>query len=120
MFALGTIDYLNTQPIERGAAERLPGVEVVRGVPTAINRALKLAGITQSTPNAAGGTIDRDPAGRPTGVLKEGAQDSVHHVIPATTVAEELNGILASLDEMHREGMTGVKDPAISPTQWEA
>jgi chorismate dehydratase len=40
MLALGTIDYLNTQPIERGATERLPGVEVVRGVPTAINRAL--------------------------------------------------------------------------------
>src|SRR5262245_2392399 len=40
MFALGTIDYLNTQPIERGAAERLPGVEVTRGVPTAVNRVL--------------------------------------------------------------------------------
>lgn len=40
MVALGTIDYLNTQPIERGLSERLSGVEVVRGVPTAINRAL--------------------------------------------------------------------------------
>jgi chorismate dehydratase len=40
MLALGTIDYLNTQPIECGIAEQLPGVEIVRGVPTAINRAL--------------------------------------------------------------------------------
>jgi chorismate dehydratase len=40
MLSIGTIDYLNTQPIERGIAERLPDVEVVRGVPTAINRAL--------------------------------------------------------------------------------
>ena len=40
MLSLGTIDYLNTQPIECGIAERLPGVEIVRGVPTAINRAL--------------------------------------------------------------------------------
>lgn len=40
MLALGTIDYLNTQPIECGIAERLPGIEIFRGVPTAINRAL--------------------------------------------------------------------------------
>jgi len=84
------------------------------------SQALKLAGITASTPNTPGGTIDRDASGRPTGVLKEGAQDALHKVIPATTVAQERDGILASLDEMHREGMTGVKDPAITPTQWEA
>jgi len=40
MLTLGTIDYLNTQPIECGVAGRLPGVELLRGVPTAINRAL--------------------------------------------------------------------------------
>jgi predicted amidohydrolase YtcJ len=84
------------------------------------SQALKLAGITASTPNSAAGTIDRDATGKPTGVLKEGAQDALHRVIPPTTVAEEMKGILASLDEMHREGMTGVKDPAISPTQWQA
>lgn len=87
---------------------------------TANSQALKLAGVNDSTPDSAAGTIDRDAAGHPTGVLKEGAQDAVNHVIPATTVAEETNGILASIDEMHREGMTGVKDPAITPTQWEA
>lgn len=84
------------------------------------SQALKLAGINESSPNVAGGTIDRDASGKPTGVLKEGAQDVLHRVIPATTVAEEKNGILASIEEMHREGMTGVKDPAISPTQWDA
>lgn len=40
MLALGTIDYLNTQPIERGLAALLPDVAMLRGVPTAINRAL--------------------------------------------------------------------------------
>jgi len=40
MLALGTIDYLNTQPIECGIAERLPDITILRGVPTAINRAL--------------------------------------------------------------------------------
>lgn len=38
--SLGTIDYLNTQPVEYGIAQRLPGVRVVRDVPTGINQAL--------------------------------------------------------------------------------
>jgi predicted amidohydrolase YtcJ len=84
------------------------------------SQALKLAGVSESTPDTAGGTIDRDPAGRPTGVLKEGAQAAVKSVIPPNTVTEEMHGILASIDEMHREGMTGVKDPAVNPVQWEA
>jgi chorismate dehydratase len=40
MLTLGTIDYLNTQPIEQAIRTHLPGVEVIRGVPTAINSAL--------------------------------------------------------------------------------
>jgi chorismate dehydratase len=52
MLALGTIDYLNTQPIECGVANHLPGVHVVRGVPTAINRAL-LAGQVAAGPISA-------------------------------------------------------------------
>jgi len=84
------------------------------------SQALKLAGINAKTPNVAGGTIDRDSSGRPTGVLKEGAQSALDNVIPPSTVAQERNGILASIEEMHREGMTGVKDPNISPTEWEA
>ena len=83
-------------------------------------QALKLAGITGQTQDAAGGTIDRDAAGHPTGVLKEGAQDLLRKLIPPTTQAQEMAGILASIEEMHREGMTGVKDPAISPLQWQA
>ena len=46
--------------------------------------ALKLAHITASTPDPPPGTIDRDPQGRPTGVLKEAAKDLVvgEHSIP--------------------------------------
>lgn len=84
------------------------------------SRALKLAGIAANTVAAPGGTIDRDAAGTPTGVLKEGAQSLVTDHIPAATPAQLRNGILASLDEMAREGMTGVKDPAISAADWDA
>ncbi|NJP05234.1 MAG: menaquinone biosynthesis protein [Chloroflexaceae bacterium] len=37
---LGTIDYLNTQPVEYYLDRYLPGIQRVRDVPTAINRAL--------------------------------------------------------------------------------
>lgn len=37
------------------------------------SKALELAGINASTPNPAGGTIDRDEHGEPTGVLRESA-----------------------------------------------
>jgi chorismate dehydratase len=42
MFTIGLIDYLNTQPFQATLAERLRGaaVDFVRGVPTALNRAL--------------------------------------------------------------------------------
>lgn len=84
------------------------------------SRALKAAGITSATEAAAGGTIDRSPGGEPTGVLKEGAQSLVTEHIPAPTPEQLRMGILASLAEMGREGMTGVKDPAISPADWDA
>lgn len=84
------------------------------------SQALKLAGIDKSTPDSAGGTIDRDGGGNPTGVLKEGAQERVEHLIPPTTVEQDRKGILESIAEMNREGMTGVKDPAILTTDWKA
>lgn len=40
MLTLGTIDYLNTQPIEYHLSSYLPDVQRERGVPTAINQAL--------------------------------------------------------------------------------
>lgn len=82
--------------------------------------ALKLGGIDASTANPTAGTIDRDAAGQPTGVLKEGAQDKVLSVLPAATGEEWQKGIAAALELMHREGMTGVKDPDISAPMWDA
>jgi predicted amidohydrolase YtcJ len=82
------------------------------------HQALAMAGITDATPDPPAGTIDRDPVGRPTGVLKESARDPIQTLIPAPSVTELVDGILASIDAMHREGMTGVKDPDIGADQW--
>jgi hypothetical protein len=45
--------------------------------------ALKLAGITSSTPSPAGGEIIKDASGRPTGVLVDGAQDLMERALAA-------------------------------------
>ena len=82
--------------------------------------AMRLAGVDASTKDPPAGTIDRDASGAPSGVFKEYAETLVTHLIPATTVEEDRNGILASLALMHREGMTAVKDPDITATDWDA
>jgi hypothetical protein len=66
------------------------------------------------------GTIDRDPQGVPTGVLKESAMDAVLALIPPPTPEQWRNGILRMVDTLHREGMTAVKDPDIQPPIWDA
>ena len=82
--------------------------------------ALRLAKITATTPAPPAGTIDRDAAGQPTGVLKEAAKDAVLALIPPPTPEQQRAGILKSIDNLHREGMTAVKDPAISQPIWDA
>ena len=82
--------------------------------------ALKLAKISAASKDPPAGTIDRDARGAPTGVLKESAQDAVVALIPPPTAQQQRNGILRSIDDMHREGMTAVKDPAIGQPVWDA
>ena len=82
--------------------------------------ALRLAKISAATQNPPAGTIDRDARGVPTGVLKESAQDAVLDLIPPPTAEQQRSGILKSIDELHREGITAVKDPSIGQPVWDA
>jgi predicted amidohydrolase YtcJ len=82
--------------------------------------AMKLAHITVATRDPVAGTIDRDLGGVPTGVLKEAAKDAVVALIPPPTAEQRRAGILKSIDTLHREGMTAVKDPLIDAPTWAA
>lgn len=72
--------------------------------------ALKLAGITDSTANPDGGEIQRDAAGRATGILLEEASSLVSNVVPQATAGE----VAAAMEEAQklawRCGLTGVHD----------
>ncbi len=76
-------------------------------------RALKLAGITRSTPDPAGGKIMRDANGNATGVLVDAAQDLVNKVLPKQTEAEARTTLDRSLAEIARVGLTSVHDAGI-------
>jgi predicted amidohydrolase YtcJ len=82
--------------------------------------ALRLGRIGANTPNPTAGTIDRDAKGMPTGVLKEAAMDAVLALVPPPTPEEQRKGILKSIDTLHREGITAVKDPDIARPVWDA
>lgn len=73
------------------------------------SEALRRAKITAATPDPADGTIGRDGAGEPTGMLFEaGAMDRVNDVIEPVdddTLLAELRRILA---EMRARGLTGI------------
>lgn len=72
--------------------------------------AMRRAGITADTPNPAGGEIERDAQGQPTGILNEAA---VALVADATTHAPET--LADAVDYLVRyfnaQGITGFKEP---------
>jgi predicted amidohydrolase YtcJ len=83
--------------------------------------ALKLAHINAGTADPTAGTIDRDPHGNPTGVLKEeSAMEPVTSLVPPTTPEQMRQGILYIQQVLHSEGMTAVKDPDIQQIHWDA
>jgi len=77
--------------------------------------ALAAAGIGAGTPDPPGGKILRDAAGKPSGVLVDGAVDLVARRIPAPTAAELEAGILAALGELASVGLTGAHDAGVKP-----
>ncbi len=79
--------------------------------------ALKLAGITASTPVPAGGEIVKDPkTGQPSGILKDSAMGLVEELIPAPSREEEDKALSLAMREAARLGVTSIQDV----TPWES
>lgn len=74
------------------------------------SRALQLAGITSASKDPAGGQIDRDAPGQPTGILREGAKDLVFSVIPLPSHDRRRKAIEAALQEAASFGVTSIQD----------
>ena len=81
------------------------------------SRALELAGITADTPDPAGGEIERDVHGVPTGLLRETAMGLVNAVIPPPTADEFEAAVLAAARVCLRLGITSITDPGVDLDQ---
>ncbi|MFE7190249.1 amidohydrolase [Kitasatospora sp. NPDC057541] len=73
-------------------------------------RALELAGLDRDTPDPADGRIEREPDGTPSGTLQEGATALVARLLPPTTAADRLDGLLRAQRLLHSLGVTGWQD----------
>jgi hypothetical protein len=72
--------------------------------------ALKLAGITENTPNPPNGEIVKDAFGKVTGILKGSAADLVRKVIPPISFEQRLIQVRAVLREAREGGVTTMQD----------
>jgi predicted amidohydrolase YtcJ len=79
-------------------------------------RALDLAGITRDTPDPSDGRIDRDAGGHPVGGLQEGAMALVSGLVPVTTAADRLAGLLRAQRLLHSLGITAWQDAMVCAT----
>jgi predicted amidohydrolase YtcJ len=85
-------------------------------VAVANSLALQLAGITRDSPSPAGGEIEKDEKGEPTGMLKEGAAMRLVEIkIPARTEEQRRQGIELALADVAKNGVTSVQDNS----EWE-
>jgi predicted amidohydrolase YtcJ len=82
--------------------------------------ALKRAGVDARTATPPAGTIEKDAAGAPLGVLKESAQGLVRDLIPEHSPEDRRAALTHMIARLRAEGMTGFKDPAITPADWAA
>lgn len=76
--------------------------------------ALKAAGINAKTPEVAGGVIERDKQGNPTGILKDAAIDLVHHVMPQATREQFMRAARKAMEHAASLGVTSVQEMSAS------
>jgi predicted amidohydrolase YtcJ len=71
--------------------------------------ALQLAGIDAATADPAGGVIDRDARGKPTGILRETAMHAVSGIVPRAVDADLDAAMAKALDSLAELGVTSVQ-----------
>jgi predicted amidohydrolase YtcJ len=76
--------------------------------------ALRLAGITASTPDPPGGTIGRDAAGQPTGWLTGTAIALAERLLPVPGLDEQVEALGTAAEDFAARGIGTVRDVAVS------
>jgi predicted amidohydrolase YtcJ len=72
------------------------------------SRALEAAAIDRDTADVAGGTIEKDAKGEPTGVLKDNAMGLVDRIVPPPSEEMSLRALEAAMEHVAARGVTSV------------
>lgn len=80
--------------------------------------AMKLAGISAKTKDPAGGRIERDAKGNPTGVFVDAATNLIEEKLPAPTPRERNAAFLKAQDILLSLGITATADMGTSVDDW--
>lgn len=70
--------------------------------------ALALAGINAGTPSPAGGEIERDGDGEPTGILKENAMKLIFEILAEPSDEDAIDAVRTAMKTLHQMGITGI------------
>lgn len=79
--------------------------------------ALALAGITRNTPDPAGGVIERDSSGEPTGIVKDTAMQLVAKLLPPDPPDIYVRAAKLISEKAAEVGLTTIHDIFISPNE---
>jgi predicted amidohydrolase YtcJ len=85
-------------------------VRVDGHIAVANTRALQLASVTVASKDPAGGKIDRDEGGTPTGILREKAQGLMRAAMPQPTHEVRRQAIELALADLASHGITSAQD----------
>ncbi len=80
-------------------------------------RALELARIDRGTPDPAGGRIERDPDGTPTGALHETAAEIVEALLPVVSDDTMAIALRRAQAYLHSLGITAWQDAIVAPDE---
>jgi len=107
--------YPTRQELDAACADRPVYLPRVGHAAVANSKALAIAGIDRNTPEPAGGRIERDTSGEPTGVLLEmPAFEPVARHAP-TLSRDDRRAALQDIQKIyHAAGITGIIDPGVT------
>tara|TARA_R110000868_G_scaffold1211_2_gene9326 strand:+ start:47739 stop:49388 length:1650 start_codon:yes stop_codon:yes gene_type:complete len=80
--------------------------------------AMRLAGVSQDTPDPQGGKIIRDPKGNATGVFVDAASGYINAIVPPDSDLKLRLALEKALDQMASVGITSVHDAGVGVKTW--
>jgi predicted amidohydrolase YtcJ len=106
--------------LDQVVPERPMAIEAYDSHTTWVNSAaLRRLGITDDTQNPPRGEIQRDSAGRATGILKETAMELVDPALPKRTIAQDVESLASAANLAFRHGLTSVQEAGGGRKQFE-